>query len=59
MGVGHSFGHCYMCLGDDAKDSYIPEHEPTTLPNDKKRQWCVDDSATERVFIPDGERNKG
>eukprot|EP00752_Nemacystus_decipiens_P010546 g9391.t1 len=27
-------------------------------PNKKQGNWCVDDSATERVFIPDASRNK-
>lgn len=56
MGAGPCCGFCYMCVtDDDAKDSIIPEPEPIVA-HDKKRQWCVDDSATERVFIPDGER---
>lgn len=56
MGAGPCCGFCYMCVTDDeAKDSIIPEPEPLVA-QDRKRQWCVDDSATERVFIPDGER---
>ena len=52
MGAGPCCGFCYMCAGDDAeKDSFIDDYRDDTK---KPSKWCVDDSATERVFIPDG-----
>lgn len=52
MGAGPCCGFCYACAGDDAeKDSVIEDYNDQ---NKKQSKWCVDDSATERVFIPDG-----
>eukprot|EP00904_Undaria_pinnatifida_P001724 jgi/Undpi1/11552/HiC_scaffold_30.g13849.m1 len=51
MGAGPCCGFCYICAEDDAqKDSFIDDYRDDTK---KASKWCVDDSASERVFIPD------
>lgn len=48
-----------MCVDGPAKDEALVESDilaQTAAENNKRQKgWCVDDSATERVFIPDGE----
>lgn len=53
MGAGPCCGFCYMCAGDDAhKDGLMDDFDNEQ--SKRQSKWCVDDSATERVFIPDG-----
>ncbi|CAN0084424.1 unnamed protein product [Scytosiphon promiscuus] len=62
MGAGPCCGFCYMCVDGPAKDDALVDSDllaQTAAENNKKQKgWCVDDSATERVFIPDASRNK-
>lgn len=52
MGLVQCCRFCFLCAGDDAqKDSFVDDYQEQ---NKKQSKWCVDDSATERVFIPDG-----
>ena len=49
--MGGSASCFSLCAADDSQtpNSAIPE----------TARWCVDDSAVEEVFIPDGERGHG
>lgn len=49
---------CGMCVEGVpcyGKDDALIDNDGNQGENKKQSKWCVDDSATERVFIPDGE----
>lgn len=49
---------CGMCVDGVpcyGKDDALIDNDGNQGENKKQSKWCVDDSATERVFIPDGE----
>lgn len=51
---------CRFCMCVDGvpcygKDDALIDNDGNQGENKKQSKWCVDDSATERVFIPDGE----
>lgn len=55
-------GLCF-CVGGDDKDDALVDNDINSTShqhehhNKRHPKWCVDDSATERVFVPDGERD--
>lgn len=50
-----SLGCCGLCVVPCySKDDALMDDDNPGETNKKPTKWCVDDSATERVFIPDG-----
>ncbi|CAM9832149.1 unnamed protein product [Ectocarpus sp. 6 AP-2014] len=52
---------CFCVEGDDKDDALVDNDSNNPYQHEHSKRharWCVDDSATERVFVPDASRNK-